>query len=372
MKRTTRGLLAALSLALPAFSAADAGQKQVIQDPFGFERALDAYTLTIPDGWQMQGSVQWGNNPRCALDNQKVHFVTSNPQTGERIEGIPGGAWVWGSLYDVMPQLMQEADCRPIRILDVQTFMREYVPAIRPGAKILSTKPRPDLAQKGMAEIKPGMLQPGQRPRLEVAQVDLQYTKEGQQVNEVLIGSILFIDQPVQTMVPGQHWMTLAVAPITGSVSSVSGKPNVGKLESVMETVEIVPAYEQRMAQYFNNAMQATAQRYARKNAARRAYLRSMQASRAQTQATNNDILDSSMDSWRRRNDMTDRSASRVADAMAERTPWTNTDGNTVYMPQEYQRVYQLPNDVYVGTNDPFFNPVQQTGQFGTELGNPY
>lgn len=37
-------------------------------------------------------------------------------------------------------------------------------------------------------------------------------------------------------------------------------------------------------------------------------------------------------------------------------------------MPQEYQAVYQLPNQVYAGTNDPFFNPLQSFGQFAEQL----
>lgn len=371
-----QGLLAALGALTCLSAAAQADQRKIIKDPFGFEAPMDAYEVRIPDRWQINGSVQWGSNPRCAFDNQKLHFVATDPATGDRIEAIPGGVWVWGSLYDVVPQIISEADCRPMRIFDARTFMAEYVPTIRPGANVLRTASRPDLEQKAMAEIDPRTLQPGQRPRVEVVQADLQYTQEGETVHETLIGSVLFLEQPVQTMYPGQHWFMMAVVPATASISSVNGKPDVSRLETVMESVTMLPAYEQRMAQYYQNAVQATAQRYARKNAARQAYLRARQAASASrtstASSTGSDILDSGMESWRRRNAMNDTGQARAVDGIAERTPWTNTNGQTFYMPQQYQRVYQLPNDVYVGTNDPFFNPVQATGQFGTELGRPY
>jgi len=51
-----------------------------------------------------------------------------------------------------------------------------------------------------------------------------------------------------------------------------------------------------------------------------------------------------------------------------ERKPWLNASGATIYMPQEYQRAYQLPNGVYAGSNDAFINPVQTFGEFGQPM----
>ena len=65
---------------------------------------------------------------------------------------------------------------------------------------------------------------------------------------------------------------------------------------------------------------------------------------------------------------MTSAGQSRAVDGIHDRTAFNNTQGQIVYMPTTHSRMYQLPNDVYVGTNDQFFNPVQATGEFGTEL----
>ncbi|MEL7374264.1 MAG: hypothetical protein AAGJ36_07350, partial [Pseudomonadota bacterium] len=86
------------------------------------------------------------------------------------------------------------------------------------------------------------------------------------------------------------------------------------------------------------------------------------------TATSGGDALDSSMDSWRRRNGMTDAGQSKLVNAIHERRVVVNNQNQAVYMPQQYQRVFQLPNDAYVGTNDRFFNSVRATGEFGTEL----
>ena len=375
MRKMTLGLTAC---ALGLVAGPAAADRAVIKDPFGFEEPYDAYTVAIPDGWTYQGSVQWANNPRCALDRQKVHLVTTDQESGERIEMIPGGVWVWGTLYDAMPQLAQQADCKPLRILTAQAFMQQYLPAIRPGAEVMGLHPRPELAQKAMAEIDPAQLGPGQRPRVEVVQADIQYTGEKGDVREVLIGSVLFIDQPVQTAYPGQHWITLALVPGIASISSVGRAPDVSRLEKVVESITMLPAYEQRLTRYYQDASRMMAATHARKNAARQQWLNARRAAAATSRSSSTgiassgqDVLDIQMDTWRKTNDMNDAGHARSVDGTLERTPWQNTSGETVYMPQGYQRIYQLPNDVYVGTNDPFFNPVQRTGQFGEEL-SPY
>lgn len=366
----------ALVFAVVAMSASTnaLAEQVIIKDPFAFEQPFDAYSMAIPDGWSFQGSVQWNNNPRCAMDRQKVHFVSTDPDTGERIEMIPGGVWGWGSLYDSMPSIMQQADCRPLRILDGMAFMQQYIDSIRPGAELLSLHPRPDLAEKAMASIDPSQLLPGQRPRVDVVQADIEYTGERGSVYEVLIGTVLFLEQPVQTAFGGQHWYVLAMVPGTASVSSLEGRPDVARLEQVMESVEMLPAYEQRLNRYYQDAYRMMVAAHQRKNAARQAYLNARRAASASRSATSTrsssgkDVLDIGMETWRNTSGMNDAGHAKSVDGVLERTPWQNTYGETVYMPQQYQRVYQLPNSVYAGTNDPFFNPVEATGQFGEEL----
>jgi hypothetical protein len=118
---------------------------------------------------------------------------------------------------------------------------------------------------------------------------------------------------------------------------------------------------------------------HARKNAARQAYLNARRAARASSgssgsaasSSSGKDVLDIGMETWRNTSGMNDAGHAKSVDGVLERTPWLNTYGETVYMPQQYQRAYQLPNAVYVGTNDPFFSPVEATGQFADEL-EPY
>ena len=74
------------------------------------------------------------------------------------------------------------------------------------------------------------------------------------------------------------------------------------------------------------------------------------------------------MDTYNNTTAMRDSGQARAADAMLEQKPWLNSDGESIYMPQEYQRAYQLPNGVYHGTNDPFFNSLETYGEFATPM----
>ncbi|MEL7298003.1 MAG: hypothetical protein AAGJ86_10095 [Pseudomonadota bacterium] len=376
---SARLFVAALALAiitvLPTISVAE-NQTHTIRDEFGFEKPLDAFTVTLPKDWAVQGAVQWYGRPTCYTEPMKMHFMATAPDGKQWVEYIPGGVWGWGSSLDAMPYRASEglAGCDARPIVNIQSFVDQYIPTIRPNARITTIRPRSDQAQELLAAMGNMNLQPNQRPRMEVVEVRLSYEANGHTVNELLLPAVLFIDQPAMDMYGGMSgYTTIAMAVGTITTATVSGEADEALLKMVGEGMSPNPQYLQRLGQLYQQRSRLMAEAGKRRRAAQQAWLASRRAaaksrSNWQVDKSGSDILDIQMDTYNNTSAMRDSGQARAADAMLEQKPWLNSDGESIYMPQEYQRVYQLPNGVYHGTNDPFFNSLETYGEFATPM----
>lgn len=338
-----------------------------IRDEFGFEKPMEAMKISVPKSWEVKGAVQWYGKPSCALDVSlpKVHLKTTARNGTQWLEIIPGGIWAWDSNFDAMPAMRKTeiAGCDVRRILDIQTFVNQYIPKIRPNATLNSTNPRPDVIQEMMQEN--GALwadfqrqNPNMRLRPEAMEIKLSYNANGRTVNELMITIILFLDQPGVDVFGGMRAIqTMAMAMGTTMTATVEGPADERLMKAIGDTIVHNQQYQARLQQFVNQRTRQMAKATQRKFAANRSF-RAKMAKSSSTAKTYSDILDSNMNSWNKIQGMKDAGQSKIIDATLEQTPWQSTYGETVYMPQQYQRVIQLPNDVFAGTNDNFFNPI--------------
>lgn len=369
--------LAAADTASPDVAAAGTAggtQVHVIRDEFGFEQPMDALSLETPAGWTVQGAVQWHGRPSCGFEPSKTHFMATSPDGRQWVELIPGGVWGWSSQFDNMPELAKQgfAGCDARPITDIGTFANQYIPTIRPGSEITAMRMRPDLADKTMQIAQKDMkLEAGQRPRIEVMEVRVSYEAEGNTVNEMLLPSVLFIDQAAPDLY-GQMtgYVTVGMAVGTISTATVNGPVDEGLLDLIGDGMTQDPAYTARLKRHYQEKGQLMKAAHARKMAANRAYLASRRSTQSswKVDTTGSDILDIQMGTYKSTTAMKDAGHARSVDMIHERKPWLNSEGKTIYMPQQYQRAYQLPNSVYAGTNDAFFNPVQTFGEFASPM----
>ncbi len=346
-----------------------------IRDEFGFEQPLTAMTIQTPPDWVVTGAVQWAGNPQCVFDRMKVHFMATAPDGKQWVEMIPGGAWAWNSNFQTFPQMAQQGvmGCESRPIIDIQGFVDTYLPLIRPGARILSSRLRPDVVDEVREMMGPTQLQPGQQQRIEAMEIRISYSAQGATVEELLIPVLMFLDQPVADPYGSMNArLTLAMAIGTMTTATVDGKADEAVLDRIGETIKPDPSYQQRLQQHFQQKTQLAVAASQRRLAAQRATMAAMranrQASRSQVDTTGSDLLDIQMNTWINNSEMNDAGHANTVNMIQERRPWQTTTGATIYMPQEYQAVYQLPNQVYAGTNDPFFNPLQSVGEFGEQL----
>lgn len=352
-----------------------------IQDTFGFDRPLDAYSVGVPAGWTLNGTITWDGNPRCMMEPSKLHFMATSEDGKRRIEHIPGGVWGWTSMHEAgHPAAGRDFSGCPARpIGDAQTFMAQYVPAIRPGAQVVSMRPRPDLVQVAWDKVDPKDMEqmpPNARMRLEIVDVHIRYDSAGTPVEEILLAPVLFVDQPGPNPYTGMMdgYVTVGMSMGTLAQARVGGVPDRALLNRVMEAMDIDRSYVARVKGVMDNRLDLMRQASARKRAAQQAWLASRQRGAASSSSgwtvdtSGSDILDIQMGTYKSTSAMQDAGRRQIVDMVQERTPYTNVGGQTVYMPNGYRQVYQLPNQVYVGTHDTFFNPVGATGQFGEQL----
>ena len=344
----------------------------IVRDEFGFEKPYEALTLTLPEGWDVRGAVQWYGRPGCNYEGHKFHFMATAPDGKQWVEFLPGGVWGWNSLYDANPQLAQQglAGCDAKNIRTIRAFVDQYIPQIRPGARITSMRMRPDFAQQALSETIKNFQRRNQtmRPRPEAMEVRISYQANGRTINEMLAPVILFLDQPAVDIYGGMSgYLTVAMALGTMTTATVDGPADENLMDFVGENMKLNPDYLARLKRHYHEKENILARANARRHAASQAYYASRR-NNWKVDKTGSEILDIQMNTYKSKNKMNDAGHARSIDMIHERKPWQNTYGQTIYMPQQYQRVYQLPNGVYAGTNDPFFNPVQSFGEFGTPL----
>jgi len=182
-----------------------------------------------------------------------------------------------------------------------------------------------------------------------------------------------FVDQYVPTIRPGAGITEMRLCPDLAQEverATVNGPADEGLMKFVGESMENNPAYMRRLEQHYQEKGRLIAQATQRKLAANRAYLASRRSSAGnwKVDTTGSEILDIQKGTYDSTSAMRDAGQARSVDMIHERKPWLNNEGKTVYMPQQYQRACQLPNDVYAGTNDAFFNPVPSFGQFAEPM----
>jgi hypothetical protein len=345
-----------------------AKNKHVIRDEFGFEQPMEAMTMTLPKGWDVKGAVQWYGKPSCEMEKSipKIHFMATAPDGKQWVEFIPGGVWGWSTNFDIMPQMAQAglAGCEVRRITDIKTFVDEYIPVLRPDARIISMRPRPDEAKAALSEIVKEMrkMNTGFRLRPEAMEVQVSYDHNGNTIDELLIPVVLFMDQQAVDFQGGMSAvLTQAIAIGTTATATVNGKADEKLMTLIGESIEANPEYNARLAKHYQDRTRLMAQATQRQLAANRAYRASLRSNSKSVAQINSEILDIGMKGYENRSNIQAAGHAKSVDMMLERKPWQNSSGQTIYMPQQYQRVYQLSNDVYAGSNDAFFNPAAGT-----------
>jgi hypothetical protein len=343
-----------------------------------------AATMNVPSGWKFAGAVV--RPPGCHDDGiASVVYTVLSPDGITAIALLPRETWGW-STSSRLQQSMAKSGCPGVNITSAAGFLINIaLPNMRPNAKIIGVLPLPAEEQAGLAKQQASLRQmfPNQQAIVEGAQLRIQYQRNGQPVEEMIIASINCSHVTFPAMWPekspslqtncatetiaivraplGHLDQLLAEPELTAFFNSVRAKDDwfhrmVADKQAAFQ--EATAAFNQRGAEIRAQGHADEDRLVAKATAGREAIEQQGANSRAQAQASQNAI---------------DHAAHQTENYSLDRQDFTNpATGQTINASSEYNHQWMSSDgSTLIQTNDHGYDPngvVYPVSQSWTEL----
>ncbi|NWG47313.1 MAG: hypothetical protein HXY25_12315 [Alphaproteobacteria bacterium] len=358
-RRAAIGLAAALCLGTVDAGAPAAAQSLHVQrvdiiDPNGFEKPLVASTILVPMGWRSAGGVVWNPNTPCGGAGYNFDWQAGAPDGSSGVQILPMRQWMWDSAgYSAM------SSCPSARIRRVADFLAALVQEIRPGARILDFRPRPDISKDYEQLNQTTPMPMGEiRSWVEAGEVLIAYGQNGVDMRESVSALVLFSLNRMQGMagMPGMDFYSGVSFPAFAS-RAPNGQLDFRMTEMIRKSITPAPEWSARIAEHHRKIAGINA-----KGAQDRSRIIAQ---------TGEDIRQMQAESWRRQQDSSDRIARETSEAIrgVETYADPNSATGTVELDNTYNQAWRLNDGTYVLTDDASFNPNATFGMDGTQLG---
>lgn len=343
-----RLILAFAAMALPAQAQM---QRAMGIDATGFGQPVPAFAVTVPQGWQTQGGIIWGNSNMCNPYGYDYSWSAMSTDQRYGVAVLPAVRWTNSAQSGVQ-------GCPVLNINSSRDAINTIVKHLLPKAQMIDYRQRPDFLQEIGAQPSQFDLGYGawMKTHVDAGEALFGFTDERGTQMRVTVGLVIAAHE---TFMPGGGVMAdmrfiqgqtfpawLAFAP--------DGQLDMAMSEQMRTSIQINPAWQKEI----NN------------------HHRKIDKGNRQTQAniskinrdTNSYISRLNTDSHNKRMAAMDRSSRQFSDTMLERDNWRDTDGSRLNAPSGGANMWRLDNGDLVTTDDHNFNPLQSTGQFGTQL----
>jgi hypothetical protein len=352
---------------------------------------MTAYTLEIPDGWKYAGAI--ARPTGCHSNGAALKYTAQSPDGLTAMVLLPGVAWSWSS-SESMQKIMESSHCPAIDIDSAASFLVNIaVPNLHPNAKVLGVFPLLPEGQAALAaqlekerrqnvEMAKRYNAKPQKLTLEGARVRVQYERDGQPVEEMIVS---VIDCNESTM-PGVYKQPAYQQRSCFSRGTIITRAPLGHLDEMMalaqfqalsKTLQANPEWQSRLmhdqqaafqkAQADNNRQfQAMMKKGRDDNDALLARGRAFQdAQKANTERF--------MAADRARQDAIDASAHKMALYAGDKQEFTNpATGQTIQASNQYNHQWiSSDGSTLIQTNDHTYDPngqVYPVNQSWTEL----
>ena len=337
-----------------------------IVDERGFERPMTALTALIPEDWQFQGSAQYGQALGCHANLVKLVFRAVSPDGKFGIELLPGNTWQWSddanarNLMQMNNQQMAQFGARGCDILaplSADAFVRQFVlPTYRTGARIANSEPMDDATRALEAEakvIEQVTARQGIQAaiRTDASRVRINYSAAGAPVEEwvmAMTSSLAMLGPTINpfTGAMGQtRYYTNTADHVLAMRAPQGGLDSQAKLfDFIRGSIRTDPQWEGRVRQVMENMAAQDAK--GASDRSRIATQSSQDISRLIREAYQNSstVREHSMEGWA-------QYMRGVQTYKNERT------GETVELSNQYEHAWVGPNNTYLVTDSPGFNP---------------
>ncbi|MEZ5892311.1 MAG: hypothetical protein R3C58_04095 [Parvularculaceae bacterium] len=340
-----------------AQEAASAGVGPVtraeIIDRNGFEKPMVATTVLLPAGWTHEGGLVWKQGPACGAPYD-ISFRARSPDGRSGVEIIPQEQWYWTN----MPVAGAQDPCPQAQVGSVQDYLASVVSRMRPGARIVDFRRRPDVEERYKQFLQQSNY-PGSQMRswAEAGEALIAYADNGVDMRETIGSVVMFTQMSFDGMIGMAPMQMLSATTMPGfSMRAPNGQLDFKLAEMIRTSAKDDPQWSARMAKYYENVRRINAK--GSSDAIRSTADRSRIISQ-----TNNDIMQMQMDGWRSRNASSDRMQRETVESIRGVETYNDPyNGGTVQLDNTYDNAWQLNDGGYVLSNDAGFDPNVDLG----------
>jgi hypothetical protein len=222
-----------------------------MMDVNGFDKPLPAYSFQRPDGFVVQeATIVWSEQPCTGLVPMRRLFLETPDGRSIRSGGLSG--WLNGmdqlrALYaqNGMAPPRQMQSCPDGQIVSAERYLRDVAARSRPGMRVVSARPRPDLIEKARRDWEKEKTFATQRTRdavdrlqFDAAELVIAYETPNGPVEEYMLTAMGTMRLP-GTPIP------LTAQVVDGIMSLVAPKGRLRKedLDTVWKTSASLEAY---------------------------------------------------------------------------------------------------------------------------------
>lgn len=315
---------------------------------------MTAVTLLVPAGWNATGGVVWQNAPAtCGKNPTRFEWRAVSPDGSSVVEILPEETWSGNNLN--LPTMTQA--CPNVTISNVKDYLNWYVSRIRPGARVLDYRDRPDLTTS-LAHFNrndPGVA--GElRSWVQGGEILLGGAVNGREFRETIAVVVLFMLNRMSGVMPGEirEFLTLSAMPAF-AVRAPRGQLDFKFCEAIRRSIKSDPQWSALMAEHHRKMSGIAAQGAADRHAIR--------------MKTAQEIADINRQGYENTQASQDRSAARFSQTMREVETYVDPGSQQrVELPNNYDHVWRLNDDSYILTNDANFQPGRDLGVDGRQL----
>jgi len=357
-------LAAALLLAATADTAAAAAgrglpagalraQRVQIMDMNGFGEPLPAVFALVPLGWRTQGGVQWGNQFMC-VNGYNFNWVAQSPDGLQTVAIMPQEKWESNN-YGAGAS---NPGCGSAQIRSVQQYLQAQVGRMRPGARVLDYRPRPDLAAQfaNLNRVTPGPM--GEfRVWVESGEALFAFNDKGRDMRGVATATAAFSLSRMSGVTQGQTMDALTGTAFPGFVATApNGQLNLKFTEAIRQSLLPNPAWQSAIADHNSRIARGAAQEIAK---------------RAKIISEYNDyvsLLRKEVTETRARSD--EKRQREFGEVIRGNETYndSNAPGGQVELSHMYDHAWRLNDGSYVLSNDASFEPWRDLGVEGKRL----
>jgi len=322
-------------------------------DMNGFEQPLPALFALVPVGWRTQGGVSWGQQFMCT-NGYNFNWVAQSPDGLQTVAILPQYKWEANN-YGAAPS---SPGCQSAPINSIQQYLNAVVNQMRPGARIVDFRPRPDLAAKfsNLQNATPTAMG-DMRTWIEAGEVLVEYQENGRAMRGVVAATAALSLMRTRGVSPGQTMEAFTGFAFPGFVASGPAEQFSSQLaETIRQSFLANPAWQANISRHNGAIARVAAQEVAKQAKAiseYNDYVSLLRQQVSQTQAASDE---------RRQRQFGEviRGTQNYDDA--------NAPGGRVELSNLYDHAWRLNDGSYVLSNDSSFEPYRDLGVEGQKL----